>query len=138
MGVNITQKSDLYTQSAVLTRISVIIDDLNQGSARKEPKNQHKEPNFMDILIKFEKNTLISDVLSRIIFRTKKSPPTMKRESDFYTQSAVLTRISVIITFVIVIITLILVNFVFCVYKSYYACKNHTMRVNIVMVLIRR
>jgi hypothetical protein len=32
----------------------------------------------MDILIKFEKNTLIS-VLSRIIFITKKSPPSMKR-----------------------------------------------------------
>jgi hypothetical protein len=78
MRMKITKKIDLYTQSAVLTRISVIIDDLNQGSARKEPKNQHKEPNFMDILIKFEKNTLIS-VLSRIIFITKKSPPAMKR-----------------------------------------------------------
>jgi hypothetical protein len=38
----------------------------------------YKEPNFMDSLIKFEKNTIISAV-SRIIFITKKSPPTMKR-----------------------------------------------------------
>jgi hypothetical protein len=35
----------------------------------------------MDSLIKFENNTLIS-VVSRIIFKTKKSPPAMKRKKE--------------------------------------------------------
>jgi hypothetical protein len=35
----------------------------------------------MDSLMEFEKNTLIS-MVSRIIFITKKSPPTMKKEPN--------------------------------------------------------
>jgi hypothetical protein len=40
------------------------------------------------------------------------------KKSDFYTQSVVVTRMSVPITFVSVIITLIRVNITLCVFKS--------------------
>jgi hypothetical protein len=39
----------------------------------------------------------------------------IKQKSDFYTQSVVLTRISVVTTFVGVILTLILLNITLCV-----------------------
>jgi hypothetical protein len=43
----------------------------------KELTKYYKEPNIMDNMIKFEKNTSIS-VVAKIIFIAKKSSPTIK------------------------------------------------------------